>query len=288
MVEDLFQTAKHRSLQRNAPLLIEREQFLSHMSDCGTSKKELRRTASLLVNLVRFMELDQMRRIQPAEIERAGHLWLTSLDTHLTRSPGPTSLTAFVQMALRWFRFHEALDSPDAVPVDAFAGCAAEFFRDQAPRGLSPRTIETQKSALSIFFDWARSCDIELSMVTLKEISEYFEIKRRAGWTIHSIAGQSATLRGYFRHAEAMGWTKLKISRGIISPRVPRYSRALQGPRWRDVRRLLSANHHMTLRETRTRAVLHLCAIYALRVGEVVNLTIDDFDWTNEIFTVVA
>jgi integrase len=33
-------------------------------------------------------------------------------------------------------------------------------------------------------------------------------------------------------------------------------------------------------------AVLFLCAIYGLRSSEIVNLTLNDFDWLNEIFTV--
>src|ERR1017187_3991328 len=67
LIDSLFQKAKYRSLHRTAPLLQERELFLSHMLDRGVCKKLVQTTASLLLHAVRIMELEQMRIVGEAE-----------------------------------------------------------------------------------------------------------------------------------------------------------------------------------------------------------------------------
>jgi integrase/recombinase XerD len=42
----------------------------------------------------------------------------------------------------------------------------------------------------------------------------------------------------------------------------------------------------MTRAELRAAAVISLCSIYALRCTEIINLSVNDFDWVNETFTI--
>lgn len=58
-----------------------------------------------------------------------------------------------------------------------------------------------------------------------------------------------------------------------------------KGPRWKEVRRLIAANSGRGQVELRAKAIILLCSIYATRAIEIANLTLDDFDWINETFT---
>ena len=137
-----------------------------------------------------------------------------------------------------------------------------------------------------MFFEWARGSTKELSALTLQDIDQYLDLKREVRWNLHTMSCQCAILRTFFRFAEERGLTKLRIARGIRSPRVPRYNAAPRGPSWKEVRRLLSSNQGNSPDEARTKALLFVCAIYGLRTSEAVSLTLDDFDWVNERFTV--
>ena len=110
-----------------------------------------------------------------------------------------------------------------------------------------------------------------------------------AGMTLAVFLGLSqsdcAVLRLFFRYAESRGWNESKIARCIRSPRISRYA-APNGPEWSEVRRLLDSNPGVGPADLRTAAILSLCSIYALRRSEVVNLSLDDFDWVNETFIV--
>jgi integrase/recombinase XerD len=226
-----------------------------------------------------------MRPVREAEVARAGNLWLTDPEAHSTREPGPTSSRSFTQTALRWFRFHDSVDSTVS-PGSLFDAALADYLHHLTSRHVSRKTIYSHRSCLSRLFEWARSANIEISTVTVLDVDKYLELKRKLGWTAPTVSAQCAILRTFFRYAESRGWTDSKIARGIRSPRVSRYGPTPRGPSWRDIRRLLAANQGLSARETRTRAVLVLCAIYALRATEVVNLTIDDLDWVNETLIV--
>jgi len=284
MIEQIFGWERVRQIQRDAPLFDERERYLSHMLDLGVSKERVRSIASILLHVVRLIGLDRIRPVAVAEIEQASHLWMIDSQVHITRRAGPTSAESFAHTAIKWLRFHDAIaqTTPDS-PFDVYL---IEFLGFLVSEQLSVATIRSNKSSLFLFLDWARAYNSDLSSVRLLDVDEYFEIKRKAGWKPRTVASQCSILRRFFRYAAIRGWTSFRIAGGIRSPRVPRYDGAPKGPRWKDVRRLLAANSGMSPDETRTRAMLFLCSIYALRASEVMNLTVDDFDWFNETFIV--
>jgi integrase/recombinase XerD len=88
------------------------------------------------------------------------------------------------------------------------------------------------------------------------------------------------------RYAEMRGWSEFKFARGIKNPRVPRFDPSPRSPPWAQVRRLLEAEVPRKQADLRASAILFLCAIYGLRSSEIVNLTLNDFDWVNETFVV--
>ena len=56
---------------RQAPLLKERDSFLNHLQQQGTSRKALRNLSAELLQVVRLLKLTEMRDVSLEEIRRA-------------------------------------------------------------------------------------------------------------------------------------------------------------------------------------------------------------------------
>src|SRR5260370_30205793 len=65
------------SKHRMAPLLREREEFLSYLKNRGTGWSCLRVYASRLNQIVRFLRLTKFRVVRPIEIKKAARRWAT-------------------------------------------------------------------------------------------------------------------------------------------------------------------------------------------------------------------
>jgi integrase/recombinase XerD len=100
-----------------------------------------------------------------------------------------------------------------------------------------------------------------------------------------TIGSLCSALKAFFRYTALRGWNSPNISRGIRAPRISRYSHSKEILPWRHVRLLLNPDGSAPA-DLRASAILFLCSIYGLRSSEVVNLTVDDFDWINETFIV--
>jgi hypothetical protein len=61
--------------RRQAPLLKERESFLNHLQQQGTSRKALRNLSAELLQVVRLLKLTEMRDVSLEEIQRAARCW---------------------------------------------------------------------------------------------------------------------------------------------------------------------------------------------------------------------
>jgi integrase/recombinase XerD len=199
--------------------------------------------------------------------------------------PGVTSRRVFIGTALQWFRFHHAVESSEI----GGGWVRHEFLREYV-RVLeevhTTNTVRLEVGEISRFLDWVNESGRAMSVMSVYDIDEYLNRGRHVGRTPRTIGRQCEILRGFFRYAESRGWVSRKISKGISSPKAPGGQRTPQGPHWRDVLRLLEANRGTSAREVRSRAVLHLCALYALRASEIERITLDDFDWVNELITI--
>jgi hypothetical protein len=76
MIESILEEPLALGCHRTAPLLREREQFLSHLLRQGTSRRRVRSIAAYLIHIVRLMELTSLRdwesRRVLVELSRAG------------------------------------------------------------------------------------------------------------------------------------------------------------------------------------------------------------------------
>jgi integrase/recombinase XerD len=282
IIDKVFNWSRVRRAQLAAPVLAEREQYLAYLLENGVSRPSVRSTACTLMHLVRLLDLDSMRAVHISEIEEASARWIVDPTAHVTRLVGAKSVEGFIQAACRWFRFHSALvENRSEDPLDS---CLYEFLDFQRKKRLSTATIRSVRAVVSDLFCWMRFHGILLSQMTSCDVEGYMEGKRATGCKPRTIAGICNRLRSFFRYAELRGWVGTAIAHDIRGPRVPRFAAAAQGPRWKDVRRLLEFDDEGSPSPSRSTAMLFLLSIYAMRVSEVTGLVLEDFDWVNETF----
>ncbi len=271
---------------QQAPMLKEREQYLSHLVKQGASHERARSVASALLRVVRLMEMSSLRDVSLEEIQQAGERWAIDTVDHHTRSAGKKSALGFTNEAVNWFRFHGSLMIPPP-PVRPFAALIDDFLDAlQFKRGLSIETIRGYGPRVTKFLKWLADRHDNLSSVSLYDVDDFLNSKRAAGWKPRTIAAQCQALRTFFDYAELQGWCASGFRRGIRSPSIPKYDAAPKGPAWKDVRRLLQSAAGPKCADIRARAMLLLCSVYALRGSEVARLCLGDFDWRNETLTV--
>ena len=114
MMDSIWEQAGARRRHRVAPLLKEREQYLSHLLQRGTSQHRVRSVAAYLIHIIRLMELTTLRKVDLEEIKKAGECWANYRGPHRRRRAGRTAAFCFTNVAKNWFRFHGQLAIPPA------------------------------------------------------------------------------------------------------------------------------------------------------------------------------
>lgn len=231
------------------------------------------------------MGLTSLRSVDLTEIEEAGVRWANNKGPERIGRRPDTSPKIFVTRARQWLRFHNCLLLP-TVPPGRFDAQLAEFRSALESRGLASLTIRGYVDRTRHFLQWASERYSDLSLVSLKDVDDFLASKQEAGWRLISIKGQCKSLRTFFIFAEERGWCTPGVWRGIVSPRLPKFTEAQKGPSWAEVRRLIRSLNGRIPAKLRARALFLLCSIYGLRISEVARLRLDDFDWRNETFSV--
>lgn len=93
-------------------------------------------------------------------------------------------------------------------------------------------------------------------------------------------------LRSFFRFSAEHGRCSMQLAAGIEGPRLFRQEGLPAGPNWIDVQRLIASTDTDQPQDIRDRAILLLLAVYGLRSGEVVALTLPDVNWEPSILHV--
>lgn len=285
LIESLSDWPSVHQRHRAAPLLREREQYLAHLLQMGRNTNQVRSVAAYLIQIVRTLELNNLRMVELTEIDRAGERWITYRGPERLHTHANTTPTIFVTLARQWLLFHGHLILPTA-PTGGFDVQLAEFTSALESRRLASATISGYVDRTHRFLRWISERHNDLSLVSVNDVDDFLANKREAGWRLTPLAGQCQALRSFFAYAENRGWCLPGIWRGIVSPRLPMYTEVPKAPSWELVRRLIRSVNGKTPEELRARAVLLLFSIYGLRVSEVARLRLDDFDWRNETFCV--
>jgi integrase/recombinase XerD len=269
-----------------APFLKEREEYISYLLRQGHTQRGVRAKASLLLQVIRLMEISSPRMVDLVEISRAAKSWAEDQEFHKIRKAGKKTEYRLYALALDLFRFHGLLNEP-ATPEQSFRTLLEDFARHlRETRGLASATIRGYMDRVSKFMNWIVIRHDCFADVTLIDIDDYLDSRREAGLRPATIASLCQALRTFFKYLECQGGCSQGLAHGIQSPTIPKYNEVPQGPPWKDVRKLLQFAVPMSPGDIRAKAVLSLCAIYGLRSCEVAGLRLSDFDWYGETLTI--
>jgi site-specific recombinase XerD len=286
MFEDIFfpRTAEG---YRAAPLVEQRERYLVHLRDTGTSRFTLRKCANDQLSLVRLLNLKDGSRVHPSQIEAATAIWSQPKGRRCKRSASPKAKALFISRGIRWLRFLGWLEEPEHRHHSHHTNVTIfeEWLRKE--RGLSTATMQDYCRAADHFFFWLAERCTPLNAVQIADIDEAIAAEHRRGaWSRRTIHDYAQRLRAFFLYAEACGWCRKGLAAGIMPPRFMADENVPKGIRRDDVLRLLASVRGDRPAEKRDRAILMLFVIYGLRAGEVAGLRLDDLDWENEVIRV--
>ena len=285
MIENLFIGPRTRSIHLNAPMLNEREQYLAHMLARGVSRTRIKIVASMLLNVIRLIDLRGPRIVEMDEIKQAAMRWAVDMEHHPRRKPGRSSERLFVYLALKWLRHSNLVNIPEVLPRPADI-VVRDFVSYLSESGYAAPTLRSYVSRVRDFIRWLSSHHKELSAIKPREIDDFLALKRSEGCMPRSIESFCSAFHVFFRYTELRGLTSPRLYRVIRRPRISRFSPQRRRIPWKVARQLLKTTDPSNPADLRARAMLFLCAIYGLRASEVVNLTLEDFDWRNETFIV--
>src|SRR6266567_1037587 len=281
-IERLF----YADRQEAAPLLKEREAFLEHLLQQGTSPAAARGVSWQLLNVIRLLQLTELRDVWIDEIKEAAQRWERQQRTNSFSHSYKHSASFFIYVAKKWLRFAGVLKQR-AIPRMRFSDQIADFVRWAAEeRGLSALTVRSHRHKITLFLKWFSDRRRSLIALRLGDVDDFLLSKGATGWSRKSACGYANSLRSFFRYSEQRGWCKQGIAGGIISPTLYQHEGLPEGPQWKDVQRLLKGVKGKSVVALRARAVLLLLTVYGLRSGEISRLLLSDFDWRQETFTV--
>lgn len=286
MFQTLYSYPRVVARHREGPFAQAREQFLNHYACRGAAPATLLRLARELLVIAQRLDLQGNRVIPLAEIEAGADRWIAYQRRHRRIRSAGGSRQLFVQTASAWLRFLGRLEAPPE-KSDAFAGLVQAFDRYlREERGLSPHTIHDYCWHVRAFLHWLGEQGGELATVRLEDIDAFLAYKHEQGWCRVSIANVAHALRRFFRCAGAQGWCNATIAAGIEGPRLFRHESLPLGPTWEEVQHLIARTDTDRAQDIRDRAIFLLLAVYALRAGEVVALTLDAVNWEQEIIRI--
>jgi integrase/recombinase XerD len=264
------------------PLPEERDAFLRHLQDEGHSVRRLREYNKYLLPIAELIDLCQKTPVTNDQLTRAAAIWSKQ---HCR--PGSTKRTRcrqerdFRRLGKKWFRFLGKWN--DSTPYSSFQAPMDSFLRHlDEELGQTAQTIQTRKSALRPFFTWLAAQNYSLGEVRPEIVAAYFVQHKCNDWKRATIAAYAESLRMFFRFAEEQGWCEAGIASTIERPRMYSLSGLPQGPSWDTVQQIIASVEGNRPSCIRDRAIILLLAVYGLRIGEVVNLTLDDIDWQHD------
>ena len=198
MMDSVFLVSSIREKHRKAPLLLERERYLAYLFEIGTRRERVRYVATMLLHIVRLLELDAPRLVGIDEILKGSQRWVNDPGAHRHRSAAEASAYTFQLVATNWLRFQGSLIVVPK-PKPYFHNLLSQFLNDMhTQRGLALDTIRSYRSRVLTFLNWLQPRCTEFSSVRPLDIEEFLEAKRSDGWARSSVAAHCHALRTFF------------------------------------------------------------------------------------------
>jgi integrase/recombinase XerD len=268
------------------PMAEERQQFLQHKLDEGSSWSSLRQLGIYIAAAVSRMQLTSESRLTPKAIDIAAKAW-ANREPHASRLNDPQQVQRrFRVIVTDWFRFLGRLDEPPILegPHHSVLQNFAGFLRDE--RGLAEPTIKKQCETAKEFLRSHPLTTIQTHRNATKSYLNHVTQLRKRGFTRSGVSAHIYALRSFVRYAEQQKLIQPGLSDFMIPPRMYQDERLCLGPSWSEVQRLLKDTDTKKPVDIRDRAILMLLATYGLRASEVAHLSINDVDWEHQQLSV--
>jgi integrase/recombinase XerD len=284
MLDQIFTRKDALRRHLDAPLLKEREEFLSHLSRLGTDRLPMQNMAWWLLQIIKILKLKRLRYVDMREIVRAARR-LAQQKGSKRNTPGRPAARLFTYAATKWLRFHGKLKVPSPTR-QAFSRRLEEF--NEFMRGLDFRssTMETNTPRVAEFLNWFSRKHQRLSRLTILDVDHFLAYKLAMGSVPPTVKSISSSLRAFLSYAESRKWCAKGIASLTRGPAVGRFSIRRQGRKWKEVRQLLQSTKGNSQSDLRAKAAIPLLSVYALRGGEMGALLLEDLDWVKKTLTV--
>lgn len=283
--EQIYRWSKLIEKHRQAPLRLEREQYLTHMLQEGYDRRTITTAACYMLHIIRILELGELRVVYEEEIRRSADIWAEYRGPHRDSHHGDYgSPKSFIKFARAWFRFLGKLEPQVDPPFRGHMEAYSHALRFNY--GLAAATVNSYSKCARNFLEWLTSHGGDLETVSVADIDNFLIAKRTAGWKTRTIGNQCIAMRSFFRFAEMRGWCASDLGLAIRIPRRSECNTRPKGPNWAQVRQLLKLADGSEPEQIRAKALLLLFTMYGLRSREVIELRLEDFDWQSEVFTV--
>jgi integrase/recombinase XerD len=285
MFEEIF--CRNAARYRAAPLVEQRERYLRHLKELGTSRSTLRKCANDQLSFIRLLNLQGDDQASIHRIEAAAIIWSRPKGRRCNRPASAKARARFVSRGIQWLRFLGWLNEPEHErhPHHVVVAIFEKWLREE--RGLSDATIQSYCHAADHFFIWLAAKGTPLVAVQIADIDDAVAAEHKRGaWNRRTTHDYAQRLRAFFLYAETRSWCRTGLAAGIMAPRFMADETVPKGIRREDVLRLLASVQGDRPVDKRDLAILMLFVTYGLRAGEVAGLRLDDLDWENEIIRV--
>jgi integrase/recombinase XerD len=263
-------------------MVHEREAFLGHLNTRVTYKI-LKYYASLLCYIVCHMRPTDPNSVSADEITQGAIQWTNTYPSDPEHRI-ERKRENFRGLARSFYRFL-GVYAPSRV-AHAYQRPFADFVRALATAGYRPTTRRFNEIHTREFLDWVAVRREHLAEVLLADVDDFLFERKEQGRSHRTIQGYCEALRAFFRFAERYGWSHQALSATIKAPVGYNRDKALNCPPWNQVRKLVKSLDSSAPELCRAKAIVLLASVYGLRCSEIANLTLDDFDWHNEVLTV--
>jgi integrase/recombinase XerD len=146
-------------------------------------------------------------------------------------------------------------------------------------RGVARGTTWSDARVTSAFLAFLHSRRRRIAAVRVTDLDD-FVLGLASKWAPKTVAGDCSTLRALLRFLHATGRLPVDLAACVAAPRIRSLDRPPRALPWRDVRRILRAIDVRRPLGRRDFALFLMMATYGMGAGEVIELTLDDIDWT--------
>ncbi len=161
----------------------------------------------------------------------------------------------------------------------------AAYLRDAEVRSMSVHTLRAYRGDLDLFVNALPSAEAtDLAGITLEHCRAWVWGMSTAGTSARTIARRVSAVKSFFRWAHARGDVAADVSHRLVAPKLPAHlPRVVSASVMTDVLETLESRANegdpIAIRDL---AIWELLYASAIRVSELVGISLDDIDWRDD------